>query len=147
MHRFQDTGQSLYEMMDEFLVRCPRCQHSARVFSLGEKKPALFGPKRLVCANCGYSKNWKKQAVCLGGPVDAYFRQPLWLQTPCCGHTLWAYNERHLNYLEDFIRADLRERIPSTNRSIASRVPVWMKSAHNRNDLLKGIERLRQKLK
>lgn len=144
-HRFQDSGQALYKMMD--VVCCPCCQRSARVFSLGEQKLALFGPKRLVCANCGYSKDWKKSAVCIGGRVDAYFRQPLWLQTPCCGQTLWAYNERHLKYLEDFISSDLRERIPSTNRSIASRLPAWMKNAHNRNDLLKGIKRLKQKLR
>lgn len=147
MRRFQDSGQTLYEMLDEFLVRCPRCQRSARVFSLGEPKPTLFGPKRLVCANCGYSKDWKKSAVCLGSPVDAYFRQPLSLQTPCSGHTLWAYNEKHLKYLEDFIRANLRERTPGHTRSMASRLPAWMKSAKNREDVLKGIERLKQKLR
>ena len=147
MRRFQDSGQTLYEMMDEFLVRCPRCQRSARAFSLGEKKTALFGPKRLVCANCGYSKDWQKGAVCIGGPIDAYFRQPLWLQTPCCGETLWAYNEKHLKLLEDYISADLRERTPGHTRSMASRLPTWMKSAKNREDVLKGIERLKQKLR
>ena len=48
--------------------------------------------------------------VAVGGPVDWYFHLPLWLQAPCCGETLWAYNAAHLDFLfENYVRATLRE--------------------------------------
>ncbi|MGI5171658.1 hypothetical protein ACQEU3_45665 [Spirillospora sp. CA-253888] len=34
---------------------------------------------------------------------------PLWLQRSCCGHVLWAYNVRHLDLLESYAAAKLRE--------------------------------------
>ncbi|MEW9532434.1 hypothetical protein AB0B72_28180, partial [Microbispora sp. NPDC049125] len=42
---------------------------------------------------------------------DPFFGLHLWLQTPCCGNVLWAYNIRHLDLLEGYIGADLRERV------------------------------------
>lgn len=72
----------------------------------------------------------------------------LWLQTPCCGHVLWACNTSHLASLDRFVRATLRERIVSgRNRSIASRLPDWIKSGVHRDDVLAGIGRLYALLK
>jgi hypothetical protein len=45
------------------------------------------------------------------------------------------------------ISAGLRERVPNLNKSLASRLPGWMKEASNRAEVLRGIGRLRQKLK
>jgi hypothetical protein len=82
---------------------------------------------------------------------DDYFELPLWLQTPCCGEVLWAYNERHISFLEDFVGARLRERVRDgkygwSNRSLASRLPAWIKSAKNRDEVMKGLSRLRARL-
>lgn len=145
--RFHDAGQTIYDFGAAFLVVCPRCLRRASVVPLPGTEPKLFAPRRLACARCGYSKDWQRQQISIGGPTDWYFRQPLWLQTSCCGQTLWAYNAGHLDFLEAYIRADLRERVPKSNRSVASRLPGWMKAAHNRDAVLKGIERLRQKLR
>ena len=45
----------------------------------------------------------------LGGPVDWYFHLPLWLQTGCCGETLWACNPAHLAFIQGYVRVTPRE--------------------------------------
>lgn len=154
-HRSQDFGQTIYDFGDEFLVRCPRCGQCARVMPVvappSEALPfdQLFVPRRCVCPHCGYIQEWQKTSgLVVGGAIDWYFRLPLWLQTPCCGHILWAHNARHLAFLESYVRATLRERLPTThtNRSLASRLPSWMKSGRSRDDVLAGIARLEQML-
>src|SRR5215212_7033778 len=69
--------------------------------------------------------------------LDWYFGLPLWLQTPCAGQVLWAWNEWHLDWMERYVAADLRERTPNINMSLASRLPRWIKSAKNRDEVLK----------
>ncbi len=77
----------------------------------------------------------------------------LWLRTPCCGEMLWAYNGRHLAELENYVLATHRKGIPLSdtrapirNATIASRLPKWIIAAKNREEVLKGIARLREKL-
>lgn len=61
--------------------------------------------------------------------------------------TLYAYNAEHLEYLASYIGGRLRREVPGTssvrNRSQLSRLPAWVKSAKNREQSLKAIERLR----
>ena len=76
--------------------------------------------------------------------LDAVAR--MYLVTNCCGEELWAYNQEHLDFLEAYVAADLRERKPNVNSSMASRLPKWMKDRKNRKDVLKGLQRLREKL-
>ena len=68
------------------------------------------------------------------------------MQTPCAGHTLWAFNARHLGYLKGFIQADLRERRGTHNRSVVSRLPGWLKQAKHRDEALRGVARLERRL-
>ncbi|HEV2404697.1 MAG TPA: hypothetical protein VGR88_04565 [Ktedonobacterales bacterium] len=154
--RFRDTGQSIYEFGDTYLVRCPRCERRAEVASLPvaststSRAVGLFAPRRCVCAKCGYVKEWQGKKVSVGAAQDWYFGYPLWLQTPCCGQTLWAYNEPHLRFLEEFVAADLRERAPERRNShsltYAARLPRWLQSAANREEALRGLARLRMLL-
>jgi len=81
-----------------------------------------------------------------GSAIDPTFGLPLWLQVSCCGHTLWAFNGDHLERLRLYISAGLRERTANLKWSIFSRLPGWMTSAKNRDAILKGIARLREKL-
>ncbi len=62
---------------------------------------------------------------------------------------LWAYNYKHLDFIENHIKAELRTRENSAikNRSLGSRLPKWMSSKKNRKELLKGIEKLKKKTK
>ncbi|MFS0702903.1 hypothetical protein AB6N23_00130 [Cellulomonas sp. 179-A 9B4 NHS] len=69
----------------------------------------------------------------------------LWLQTPCEGHVLWAYDAAHLDFLERYVAAGLREQEPG-NSSLASRLPAWVKSRKNRHAVARGLQRLRAML-
>lgn len=151
MKRFSDDGELIYEFNEEFLVVCPRCAYQAKVVPLeiGSDKlnSKLFAPRRLICFNCVYTAEWNGGQIGIGGGRDWYFRLPLWLTIECCGgKILWAYSERHLNFIENYVGASLRERQPHVNKSMASRLPQWIKSAKNRDEILKAIERLWGKL-
>ena len=148
--RFSDNGELIYEFGDEFLVVCPKCSLMAKVLS-GESdsdKPInkLFAPRKLICLNCVYREDWKVGQISIGGNVDWYFRLPLWLQISCSSETLWAYNEKHLEFIEDYVAAKLRARIPNVNKSLVSRLPNWIKLAKNRDEILKSIRKLKEKL-
>jgi hypothetical protein len=151
--RFQDAGQTIYDFGDEFLVHCPRCGQRAKVAPVAAAAEsgatALFSPHRCVCPACGFIQEWRGKRLSIGrDAVDWYFGLRLWLQTPCCGHILWAYNAEHLAFLEAYIQATLREQrsVPNRNRALTSRLPLWMKRRQNRADVLKGIARLKRLL-
>ena len=149
--RFQDRGEHLYDCMDEFLVHCPACSGCARVLPTPDGDAELFSPRRLVCGACGRNGAWDPCAVYLGVDHDPYFRLPLWLSAPCCGETLWAYNARHLEFMTAYVRAELREKRLDAegtlrNKTLANRLPRWMKLAKNREKVLRAMERLRERL-
>jgi hypothetical protein len=77
---------------------------------------------------------------------DPYFGLPLWLVADCRGHALWAYNTEHLDLLESFVSARVREpgrRLPAARSSLIEKLPSWMKQAKHRDDILRAIARLR----
>ena len=161
--QFFDKSESIYEFSDEFLIVCPKCVLMAKVLPVDNSE--ILGARKLICSNCGYSKptNISKSSggiasiefsrerntqsyIVIGGAFDWYFRELLWLQIECCGETLWAYNEKHLSFIENYVAAKIRARTPNTNKSVASRLPQWIKSAKNRDEILKAIGKLREKL-
>lgn len=80
-----------------------------------------------------------------GGTAPRYRGLDLWLQTPCLGRVLWALDETHLDFLERYVAAGLREEEP-INRSLASRLPRWIKAAKHRNAVTRALTRLRATL-
>ncbi|MBD0300766.1 MAG: hypothetical protein ICV85_00905 [Tolypothrix sp. T3-bin4] len=150
--RFNDNGDTIYSFMDEFLVVCPECSACARVVPISpEKVSSLFAPRRVACRKCGFTKDWEGSSLASGTAVDSYFQLPLWLQARCCTEVLWAYNLRHLCFIEAFVSALIRERSQDEtqgwrNQSLASRLPKWLQSAKNRKQILKTIEKLKRSL-
>lgn len=153
MERFRDTGTTIYSFQDEFLVQCPNCHSRATIRPISSEKVDCFAPRRFSCQACGISKDRSEREITRswhGEAVDNYFYYSLWLQAPCCGQTLWAYNLRHLAFIEGFVAAKLREQKPQpfygwSNRSLFSRLPKWMQSRKNREAILKAIAKIRQK--
>lgn len=168
--RFKDPLKTIESFGDHFLVVCPGCGQCAHVSGGGA---GGRDGVRFVCPACGRSEHWRGNrgsvhqgggkrtksntgVLRMGGPVDWYFHYPVWLTVPCCGETLWAYNEAHLDYLQSFVSAALRERAPlpgSTparprprNSSLASRLPAWLTAAKNRARVLAAIAKLRRLL-
>jgi hypothetical protein len=70
---------------------------------------------------------------------------PLWLQTDFRGRLLWAVNEPHLDFLERYVAAGIREQSPG-NSTLASRLPAWIKSAKHRPALLRALRKMRSTL-
>jgi hypothetical protein len=102
--------------------------------------------RRLRCGGCGYFKDETVGSAVVGGPVDPFFQRPVWLRASCCGHVLWVYNVRHLDLLEAYVGAKLRERgdrVAWAPASLVERLPTWLKVAKNRDEILRTIGRLR----
>jgi hypothetical protein len=150
--RFRDTGQHLMQYADRFLVRCPRCERCAVVTPLPREERRAPVRARVVCEACGYNKDGPQATTGGTDLVDWYFHLPLWLQTPCCGDVLWALNEAHLAFLENYVRATLREdmrrdQLPANairNQTMASRLPGWIQSGKNRDEILHTIDKLKK---
>lgn len=155
-NRFRDRRERKYgyDFIDEVLVQCPRCDGCATVTphpgNPADEKATGSGSlaphRRLRCTECGFFKDRKVDSALVGSPVDPYFQRPVWLQASCCGNVLWAYNTRHLDLLEAYVQAKLRERgelAPWAPTSLVERLPTWLKTAKNRTEILRAIKRLR----
>ena len=75
--------------------------------------------------------------------TDPKFGCTLLLRAVFRGNVLWAWNLDHLDFLEGYVGSSLRERIPNRNRSMASRLPKWMKEAKNREGIMKAFKAMR----
>ena len=155
---------SVSDFKGQVLVACPRCSGRAHLNWLsahserrGDRVVRLAG-HRLVCPWCAHTADWLRRmqfehSPVIGlGPVLVGFGLEVWLQRPCCGEVLWAYNARHLSFLAEYVGAELRERWPDTNEGwqplggLGRRLPRWMLLAKNRVAVLAGIEALRVRL-
>jgi hypothetical protein len=142
----------LWEFMDELLVVCPRCQKRASLHanpsSEMESEPRHH---RLACTHCGFVRDklsihpYDIGAEIRGLGVD------LWLVHACCGEQLWAMNEKHLDFLIDWIGRSQRPRQKNergyANRSLESRLPQWMLEARHRQEVLDCCESLKKRLR
>lgn len=159
-----DERVSMSDFKGLVLVTCPRCSGCAHLVWLSahgeerEGRVVSLAGNRLVCTTCAYTTDWLRQisseappAIGLG-PVLEEFGLELWLQRPCCGEVLWAYNAPHLQFLAEYVGAQQRERWPDTNEGwqplggLGRRLPQWMLLAKNREAVLHGIEALRERL-
>ena len=138
-------------MEDPTLVVCPKCEQMARIFP-SKEQPKTGHSMRMVCTNCAYTKenvdNVRSYYWHGSGPTDGYFGYALWLKSTCCGEALWVFNKRHLEFLEGFVSAQLRQREKDekygwANASLLSRLPKWIKSKKNREKILECLEKLR----
>jgi hypothetical protein len=158
--RFSGPGWSLAGYSDVIYVACPGCVGRAEVIPRPGQadfrcvEDFLNRPRRLVCVHCTTARDWipgkrdrGRLIAAPHGPSDPFFGRPLWLQAPCCGHILWAYNARHLDTLQSYVSAGLRERTDSDpSRGMLYRLPAWIKKAGHRSDVLRAIDLLREQL-
>ncbi len=153
--RFYDNRETIYAFLDKILVVCPQCHRCALNLRFDTSSRNLFAPRRLVCHHCGLAREWADTVVASleynDPPLDNYFHVPLWLSVPCANHILWAYNQRHLEVIEAFVTAQLRERTRDpkygwANTSLTSRLPKWIGSARNRTTVLKALAQLKVRL-
>lgn len=144
--RFNDQNKRLTDFRTEVLVVCPACrkQAVASVDYANEKS-------RLLCPSCGYNKERTTEARLFGikSPVEMaanlYFGAELWLIHPFKGDVVWAYNYAHLDYLESYISATLREHKDRSHFTLLEKLPRFYHDAKNRTALLKLINKIRKR--
>lgn len=145
-NRFSDENKRLTDFQKEVWVVCPACKKKAVALADYERNVA-----RLFCTDCGYHKeiptrtsvfgitgNWKMAA-------HLYFDAELWFQYPFKNNVFWAYSPAHLDYLERYISAFLREHKDRQHFTLVEKLPKFYHEAKNRNALLKIIAKLKEK--
>lgn len=82
---------------------------------------------------------------------DPYFHYQLYFQASYRGKIIWALNRAHLQYLIDYLSADIRtvqagyHETYKTMRSQSDVLPAFMKSAKNRDGIVKMLIKLQTK--
>jgi predicted nucleic-acid-binding Zn-ribbon protein len=128
--RFNAYDKKLNDFYDKILIACKSCMNKA----IAIKKDNLI---KVTCIDCGYNKTHNHTM-----PNEDY-----WLSIELSHGLFWAYNYEHLEFLRQHISAELRERSLDDikNHSIGSRLPKWISSKKNREEILKVIEKLKAK--
>lgn len=146
-HRFSDQNTRLSDVDGEVWVCCPSCGRQALARRDDHEKRA-----RLICPRCGYQKEASTLSSLPGGspcevilPAHAYFDARLWFSHPFKNDLFWAYNPAHLDYLEQYISAKLREHRDRTHFTLLEKLPTFYHESRNRGPLLKLIAALREK--
>ena len=138
--RFQDENLLLSHFYQEVCVVCPACFKKANATVNKETKTA-----RLICESCSCNK----EITTISGnctiemPANQYFEVELWLQAPFKNDIFWAYNSNHLEYLERYISATIREHKDRTGFTLLEKLPKFYHEAKNRESLLKIIRKLK----
>lgn len=142
-NRFQDENLTRSDFYKEVCVVCLSCAKKAIATVNFEVKTA-----RLLCANCGYNKETTTSIYRYSTtelPANSYFKVELWLSAPFKNDVFWAYNYNHLDYLERYIFATIREHKDRTGFTLLEKLPKFYHEAKNREALLKIIIKLKTK--
>lgn len=153
--RFADPGDTIYSLMaDVVLIECPRCAGCAsHKPTETDAKLDWFAPRRLACPSCSLTRDWKKTGIhrhWYQSPArDDYFNELLWIRGTMGSNEVWAYNWRHLELIEKYVAALHRQHTKDAefgwaNRSFVNRLPKWIISSKNRDDMLKTIDRIKR---
>ena len=144
--RFSDQNHRLSHFYDRVEVVCPGCGKKATATADYEKKEA-----RINCMHCGYSKITGTAIEVLGMSghlnvaANEYFDAELWYTAPFKSEEFVAFNREHLDYLEAYISAMLREHKDRTHFTLLEKLPRFYHEAKNRDTLLKLIGKLKNK--
>lgn len=134
----------------ELNCNCSNCGAGININipNVNEKKESIA----IKCDNCGITHNYAPRNIAQqwkyivsGKPTDNYFGLPLWLNGNFRGENFWALNYSHLEYLKEYISAELRERNDRTHMTLVEKLPEWIKSGKNREKLIKLINELEKK--
>ncbi len=144
--RFADQNKTISNFYEEVWVVCPSCSKKAIAKTNTEAKSA-----RLYCPSCGYNKETSMEFLYAGQKAltiraaHLYFDAELWLQHPFKNDVFIAFNGEHLNYLEQYISATLREHKDRTHYTLLEKLPKFYHEAKNRKALLSIIKKLSSK--
>lgn len=110
---------------DVITIPCPHCRITRTFEARNEQIYLQYNTKGLVC--------------------DPIFNLPLWLKTNIKGNVFWANNRKHLEDIREYVDSKLRERRTLEYTTMVERLPKFIKTAKNRDHILKAIARLMRK--
>jgi hypothetical protein len=123
-----------------------RCRNCGRWIERHYAGTAHEHAARLRCAGCGAistaSIAWRRTQRAT--PSDPHFGLPLWFVGTIKGEVFWAYNAAHLEFIRNYVAAELRIRTPNMNASLASRLPAFLLDRRNRRTVLEKILQLQK---
>lgn len=143
--RFQDENKRINDFQTQVLVLCIACSKKAMA-----KVDYTLKKARLFCPECSYNKEVTTETTVLGVKgywqlaAHEYFGAELWLQYPFKDDVFFAFNDDHLNYLEQYIEATLREHKDRTHFTLLEKLPKFYHESKNREGLLKIIKKLKK---
>ncbi len=129
---------------------CDTCGHRIIIEEkdLKEKKELVV----FTCPNCKTRREYEGNYSKYKGSIDSkqegydpYLNLPLWYKSLFNKDLFWAYNEKHLEFLKEYIGAKIRERQSGAGSSMVEKLPDFIKSSKNREKLIKKIEKLERK--
>lgn len=141
--RFNDQNKTLSDFSDEVWVVCPACSGKAIA-----RTDYQLNKAKLFCVQCGYNKEQSTEIaknITVNQPAHLFFDAEFWLQARFKNETFMAYNGRHLEYLEQYISAKLREHKDRSHFTLLEKLPKFYHKAQNREALLKIIAKLKSK--
>ncbi len=151
----QTAERMIYEHKVENI--CKNCERYYRVKISDNNQ--YFPVLRVNCPYCSYVMPGKVQKyssngwyLYAGGNIrngcEPLFGFELWFLTEFRGNLIWALNREHLTYLIDYLSADLREEpspLYGTVHTQSDQLPTFMKTAKNRDRIVKCFEAMLQK--
>lgn len=125
-----------------YRIKCPKCFSKADVImeEAGIKgtyrEPTInFVAKRIQCFTCGFIRDVPK------GKESDY---ELWYKTDLNGHSLWAVNEKQLDFLISWLSGAMNRRNLSLHdKAYAETLPKWLIT--NKNNALEKLRQLKSK--
>ena len=129
--------------------QCPKCGRYYRV-DIDEESKQHFPALRVACPFCGHMTAGKvhrtRQGFTYYSEVqngrEPFFGFELWFLAYLGRKAVWALNRGHLNYLIDYLSADLRQKPAGyfSQHAQADHLPTFMKTAKNRERIVKLLQ-------
>lgn len=128
---------------------CPKCGRYYRV-DIDEESKQHFPALRVACPFCGHMTAGKvhrtRQGFTYYSEVqngrEPFFGFEPWFLAYLGRKAVWALNREHLNYLIDYLSADLRQKPAGyfSQHAQADHLPTFMKTAKNRERIVKLLQ-------
>jgi hypothetical protein len=147
-------SRSQYEYRYDVHNQCKGCGRYYRV-DITDKSKQHFSALHVACPYCGVTMSGAVQKTAeqwysLGEIKDGiapFFGYPLYFQGSFDNKRIWAINRAHLQYLIDYLEADLREKPRAdfaVQKTQADHLPTFMKLAKNRGGIVKALKKMQE---
>ncbi|MEP7197416.1 MAG: hypothetical protein ABI851_12920 [Saprospiraceae bacterium] len=148
---FSEKTKDRIRYRTTFKNKCANCLESITKIIDGRKNIPSY--VNIICPACKNTnkikENWEAYILKYNetGIIDPAFGLPLWYQEAVKENIIWAFNDQHLTEIKKYVTATLRERTTDKFKmTMVERLPDFIKSAKNRDEVIKAIEKMEYKI-